>query len=104
MPCVKKGVQWAKRGYSLAKGEGETWLLGGFSEIHALHREIAHAEDIVGNKALHGTGTIVDLNTSSVGIVGRRGAGIVLRVEEARNRRALGAGDPKVARSGTERY
>lgn len=41
----------------------------------------------------------MDLNLSSVGLMGRRGTGIVFGVEEARNGRALGAGDPEVARS-----
>ena len=104
MPYVRKGLQGTKRGYSLAKGEGETWFLGGLGEVHALHREIAHTEVIVGDEALHGTRAVVNLNTSSVGLVGRRGTGIVFRVEEARDGRALGAGNPKVARSETEKY
>ena len=43
----KRGTQGVERGYVLAKGEGETWLLGSLSKVHALHREIAHLEVIV---------------------------------------------------------
>ena len=100
----EKGVQRAKRGDLLAKGKGKTWLLGSFGEVHTSHGEVTHAEIIVRDVALHGTGTIVDLKVSSVGLVGGRGTGIVFGVEEARDGRALGAGNPEVTRSKRDKY
>lgn len=88
-----------KRGYSLAKGEGEAWLFRGLGEVHVPHCEIAHREDIVRDKSLHRTRTIMDLKGSSIGLVGLGGIRIILLVEEARNRCALAAGNPKVTRS-----
>jgi len=73
----KRGVQGVERGDLLAKGEGKTWLLGSLSKVHAIHREVAHLENVVRNEAFHGTRTIVDLKISAVGCVGRRGTGIV---------------------------
>ena len=46
----------------------------------------------------------MNLNAGPVGLVGRRGSGIVFRVKEARDGRALGAGNPKVTRSTAEKY
>ena len=94
----KRGARGVERGHLLAKGEGETWFLGSLSEVHAFHGEIAHFEVVVRNEAFHGTRTVVNFEISSVGGVGRRGARIVFRVEEARDGRALGTGDPKVTR------
>ena len=90
----KSDTKGPKGGHLLAKGEGETWLLGCFGKVHIFHSEITHGENIVRDEALHGTRTVVDFNTGSVGLVGRRGTRIIFRVKEACNGRALGAGNP----------
>ena len=54
----------------------------------------------MGDEALHGPRAILDGELGSVGLVGRGSGGVVLRVKEASDRGALGAGDPKVARAG----
>ena len=96
----KRGCR-SQEGWLPAESESETWLLGSLGEVHLLHREITHGEDVVRDEAFHRTRAIADFNTSSVGLVGGRGTGIVFRVEETRDGCALGAGNPKVTRSTT---
>ena len=100
IPCIKKGVQGDKRGHLLVKEAGDH-STSNLYEVHTIHREIAYGEDIVRYDAFNVTGTIVEFETSSVGLVSCRVSRIVSRVSQAREGHALGAGDTKVTRSTT---
>lgn len=84
--------------YLLAERKRQAWLLRCLSEILVLDAEISDLQGILGHEALHRARTILDRELGSVHLVSRRGAGIVLGVEEACNRAALGAWDPEVTR------
>lgn len=86
----------------LAKGESKTGLRGSLGKVLTLDLQVADGQDVVGHDTLHGARTILDLEFGAVLLVRRRGRVVVLGVQEASDRRALGRGDPEVRRTSVE--
>jgi hypothetical protein len=85
-----------------AKGKGKTGLRCGLGKVLVLDLEVANLEDIVGDEAAELTGAVADLERGAVLLVGRRGRRVVLAVEVAGDRVALGRGNPEVGGSSVE--
>jgi hypothetical protein len=81
---------------SLAERKGKTGLLGGLGEDLLLDGETADGHCVVGNVALERARAVTDGEVRAVRLVRRRSRGIVLGVEEACDRRALGRRYPEV--------
>ena len=88
--------------YSLAERERETGLLGSLGKENIGHAEVTDGELVAGDEALHRARAILDRECGAVGLVRRRRTGVILGVEEARDRRALDAGNPEVRGAGVE--
>lgn len=82
----------------LAESKGETRLFGGLCKVLVTNRKIADAEDVLGNVALHGASAVLYGEVGAIGLVGGGSTGLILGMKEARDRCALGAGNPEVAR------
>jgi hypothetical protein len=65
----------------LAKGESESGLLGSLGELLLLDSKVTNDDSVRGDETLERTGSVVDGELCSVGLVGRRGGRIVLGVE-----------------------
>jgi hypothetical protein len=85
--------------YLLAEGERKARLLRGLSKYLILNGQVTDGQVVMGYKSLHGTRPIFDGESRSVWRVSRRSTRIVLRVKETRDGCALGARDPKIART-----
>jgi len=85
----------------LSKHEGESRLVSGLSENLVSHLESRDGDGILGEETAHLSRTILNLEVSSIGNVGRALVRVVLVVEVAwdHNKAALGTGDPQVAGS-----
>ena len=80
----------------LAKGKRQTGLAGRLGKVLALDSEVANLENIVGDDALHGARAVLNLELGAVLLVRRGSGAVVLLVEEAGDRRALGGRHPEV--------
>ena len=87
------------RYYLLSESKGESRLLGCLCEQLVLDGEITNCNVIAGHKALHGSTAVLNGELGTVGLVCRRRGRIILGVQEAGDRSALNARDPKVART-----
>jgi hypothetical protein len=85
-----------------AESKGETGLRGGLSEVLVLHLKVADLEDVVGNVTAQLARAVLDLELGAVLLVRRRRRRIVLGVQVAGDRAALGSWDPKVGATGVE--
>jgi hypothetical protein len=85
-----------------AEGKGKTGLGGGLSEVLVLHLEVADLEDIVGHEAAQLAGSVADLERGAVLLVRRRRGRVILGVQVAGDRVALGRRDPEVGAARVE--
>jgi hypothetical protein len=85
-----------------AESKGKTGLRGGLGEVLVLHLEVANLEDIVGHEAAQLAGSVADLERGAVLLVRRRRRRVVLGVQVAGDRVALGRRDPEVGAARVE--
>jgi len=74
-------MELTKDTIELSESERKSRLLGRLSEILLLDGEVSDREGVLREEALEGSGTVVDLEGGSVGLVGRRGGRVVLGVK-----------------------
>jgi hypothetical protein len=88
----------------LSEHESKSRLLGGLSKGLLLDLETCNGNNILGEETAHGTRTVLDAESSSIGNVGRTLGRVVFVVEVAGddNERALGRRNPQVAGSSVE--
>ena len=82
----------------LAKSKGKTRLFGSLRKVLIGDSEVTDAKSVLGDVAFHGATAVLYGELGSIGLVSGGGTRLILCVKEARNRCALGAGNPKVAR------
>jgi len=85
-----------------AEGKGETGLRCGLGKVLVLDLEVADLEDIVGDVSAQLAGSVLDLELGAVLLVCRGRRRVVLGVEVAGNRVALGSWDPEVGAAGVK--
>jgi hypothetical protein len=85
-----------------AEGKGKTWLRSRLGEVLVLHLEVANLEDIVGHEAAQLAGSVADLKRGAVLLVCRRRRRVVLGVQVAGDRVALGRRHPEVGAARVE--
>jgi hypothetical protein len=85
-----------------AEGEGETGLGGSLGEVLVLHLEVTNLEDVLGDEAAKRAGAVADLEVGAVLLVCRRRRRVILGVEVAGDRVALGRRNPEVGAAGVE--
>lgn len=84
------------------KGKGQTGLLGSLGKVLALDLEVTDLDIIVGDETRQAAGSVVDLEFTTVLLVGGRGRRVVLGVEVAGNAAALLGRNPEVGAAGVE--
>lgn len=85
-----------------AEGKRETGLGSGFCEVLVLDLQVTNLESVLGHETAERSRSVADLEVGAVLLVGRRSRRIVLGVEVASDRAALGRRDPKVGASGVK--
>lgn len=79
-----------------AEGKGQTRLASSLGEVLLLDLQVADLQGVLRHEAAQAARAVADLELGTVLLVGARRGRVILAVEEARDRGALGRRDPQV--------
>lgn len=82
--------------HALSKSEGKARLLGCLSKQDLLDSKVTNRHIVPRNNTGQRSGAICDLKGRTIRFIGARGTVVVFGMEEASNRRAVFARDPKI--------
>jgi hypothetical protein len=84
------------------KGESQTGLLSGLSEVLVLDLEVADGDNIIGDETRQAARSVVDLELGAIFLISRGSGRVVLRVKVAGDAAALLGRNPEVGATSVE--
>lgn len=78
------------------EGKSQTRLIGSFGEVLSLDLQVTNLEGVLRHEAAQAARSIANLELGAILLIGTRRRRVILAVEEAGNRAALGRRDPEV--------
>lgn len=98
-PLEEVQTSYASKKNALSESEGKPGFLRSLSKILLGDLEVTDGKQIIGDKAFHGAGAILNLKLGAILLVCAGGRRVVFGVKEARDGSAALARHPQVART-----